>query len=584
MIGAALYLISRSLLNATRRRVARLRQPKYLIGFAVGSLYVYWLVFRRSTGSAFSATGSPAGEVTAVALLGGLVLLNWIFGSAETPFSFSLAETQYLFTAPLTRRQVIDFKLLRSQLSLFISAAVSALFLSGGRMDGLRLPRVIGLWLVYGTLQLHYGGMALVRASLAQHGVTGVRRRLGTLLLLGGVVALAGWSLQRQLPAVVAAFQRDSTEGYAALAGALHSGLLGVLAWPLEAIVAPLRTTGTAAFLASLPAALLVLAVHYAWVVRSTLAFEEAAVEHAAKVARRIEAMRQGRTPGRTAIVPRSGGWLRLRLAATGSPGGAILWKNAVAATRDAAPRWLVLGSVFVIAIAIALAGPMARGGGGGERGEVLAILLLALGAVALLLGPLSVRFDLRQDLEMLDVLKSYPMSGREIVAGEVAAPVTLLGCVVWGCLLGVFVATLARRGGGLPSLGNRLGLLFALLPATVAILAVLVVVQNAVVLLFPAWVSVGQGRAVGLEATGQRILLTAASMVTLVVALVPAVVVGGVGGVAASAVGLRAWWAVAVGTIAGSAVVALEAVLAIHLLGGVFDRMEPAPGGGGGG
>jgi hypothetical protein len=71
--------------------------------------------------------------------------------------------------------------------------------------------------------------------------------------------------------------------------------------------------------------------------------------------------------------------------------------------------------------------------------------------------------------------------------------------------------------------------------------------------------------------------------MVTLVVALVPAVVVGGVGGVAASAAGLRAWWAVAVGTIAGSAVVALEGVLAIHLLGGVFDRMEPAPEGGGG-
>jgi ABC-2 type transport system permease protein len=581
MIGAALYLISRSLTNATRRRVARLRQPKYLVGFAVGSLYVYWLVFRRSAGSAFSATGSPAGEVTAVALLGGLVLLNWIFGSTETPFNFSLAETQYLFTAPLTRRQVIDFKLLRSQLSLFISAAVSALFLSGGRMDGLRPSRVIGLWLIYGTLQLHYGGMALVRASLAQHGVTGLRRRLGTLLLLGGLVALAGWGVHQQLPAVVASFQRDSTEGYAALAGALHSGLLGVLAWPLQAIVAPLRATGTAAFLASLPAALLVLAVHYAWVVRSTLVFEEAAVEHAAKVARRIEAMRQGRTPGRTAIVPRSGGWLRLRLAATGSPGAAILWKNAIAATRDAAPRWLVLGSVFVIAIAIALAGPMA---GGGERGEVLAILLLALGAVALLLGPLSVRFDLRQDLEMLDVLKTYPMSGREVVAGEVAAPVTLLGCVVWGCLLGVFVATLARRGGGLPPLGDRLGLLLALLPATVAILAVLVVVQNAAVLLFPAWVSAGQGRAVGLEATGQRILLTAASMVTLVVALVPAVVVGGVGGVAASAVGLPVWWAVAVGTIAGTAVVALEGVLAIRLLGGVFDRMEPAPGGGGGG
>ena len=580
MIGAALYLTSRSFVNATRRRVARLRQPRYLIGFTVGALYVYWLVFRRGGGTALGAAGSAAGDVTAVVVLAVLVFLNWIFGSAETPFTFSLAETQFLFTGPLTRRQVIDFKLLRSQLPLFMSAAVSALFLSGGRLDGLRLSRVVGLWLIYGTLQLHYGGMALLRANLAQHGVTGLRRRLGTLLVLGAIIALAGWSLQRQLPDVVGAFQRGSDEGYAALAHALHSGVLGVLTWPLEAIVAPLRAAGTSAFVARLPAALLVLAVHYLWVVRSTLAFEEAAVEQAAKVARRLEAIRQGRTPGRTIPAPqsRARAWLRLRLAATGSPSAAIVWKNAVAATRDAGPRWLVLASVLVIGSAVVLGG-----GGGGETfggRDVVAVMLLALGAVALLFGPLSVRFDLRQDLEMLDVLKSYPLNGRQVVGGEIAAPVALLGGVVWSCLLGVFVATLARSGRGLPSLGDRIALLFALLPATAAVLSVLVVVQNAAVLLFPGWVSVGQTRAVGLEATGQRILMTAASMFALVVTLVPAIVVGGLGAVAASAVGLREWWALGVGMLTGSAVVALEGGLAVHLLGRVFDRMEPAGGG----
>lgn len=572
MIGAALYLTSRSLVNATRRRVARLRQPKYLIGFAVGALYVYWLVFRRSGGTAFGAAGSPSGDVTAVVVLAVLVILNWIFGSAETPFTFSLAETQFLFPAPLTRRQVIDFKLLRSQLPLLTSAAVSALFLSGGRLDGLRLSRVVGLWLIYGALQLHYGGMALLRANLARHGVTGVRRRLGTLVVLGAIVALAGVSLQRQLPDVVAAFQRGGSDGPGALARALHSGLLGVLTWPLEAIVAPLRAADTPAFVSRLPAALLVLAVQYVWVVRSTLAFEEAAVEHAAKVARRIEAIRQGRTPGRAIRAPRSAGpgGLRLGLAPTGRPSAAILWKNATAATRDAGPRWLVLASVLVIVSALVLGGEALAGR------DVAAIMLLALGAVALLLGPLSVRFDLRQDLEMLDVLKSYPLSGRQVVGGEIAAPVALLGGVVWGCLLGVFVTTLARSGPKLPALGDRIALLVASLPATAAILGVLVVVQNAAVLLFPAWLSVGQTRAVGLEATGQRILLTAASMIALVVALVPALLVGGLGAAAAAAVGLREWWSLGVGMLAGSAVVALEGGLAVQLLGGVFDRMEP--------
>jgi hypothetical protein len=254
----------------------------------------------------------------------------------------------------------------------------------------------------------------------------------------------------------------------------------------------------------------------------------------------------------------------------------AILWKNTIGATRDAGPRWLVLASVLVAGSAIILSG----GPLGVEGRDVVAVMLLALGAVALLLGPLSVRFDLRQDLEMLDVLKSYPLSGREVVSGEVAAPVALLGGVVWSCILGLFVATLGRHGGGLPALGDRVALLVALLPTTAAILGVLVVVQNAAVLLFPAWVSVGQGRAVGLEATGQRILMTAGSMVALVITLVPAIIVGGVGGAAASAAGLRQWWALAVGMVAGSAVVALEAGLAAHLLGRVFDRMEPGAGG----
>src|SRR5256885_5224014 len=42
------------------------------------------------------------------------------------------------------------------------------------------------------------------------------------------------------------------------------------------------------------------------WVVRSTLAFEEAAVEHAAKMARRIEAARQGRWGERSMRARRS--------------------------------------------------------------------------------------------------------------------------------------------------------------------------------------------------------------------------------------------------------------------------------------
>src|SRR2546429_7567285 len=128
----------------------------------------------------------------------------------------------------------------------------------------------------------------------------------------------------------------------------------------------------------------------------------------------------------------------------------------------------------------------------------------------------------------MLDVLKGYPVHGREMVGGGVAAPVMLIGLVVWSCLLGAFAATAARPGPELPPLGDRPALLLAALPATAAVLLVLVLVQNAAVLLFPAWIGVGRDRAVGLEATGQRILMTAGGVIAPVVGPVPAGLAGG--------------------------------------------------------
>ena len=91
MIGAALYLSRRSLANATRRRLARLRQPKYLIGFAVGLLYYYWLIARpraRSGGAGLPGSGS---ESLAILLLATILAINWLFGSSRSPFAFTPA-------------------------------------------------------------------------------------------------------------------------------------------------------------------------------------------------------------------------------------------------------------------------------------------------------------------------------------------------------------------------------------------------------------------------------------------------------------------------------------------------------------
>src|SRR5207247_4278173 len=115
-----------------------------------------------------------------------------------------------------------------------------------------------------------------------------------------------------------------------------HEGALGVIVWPLAALVRPLLAPDLGAFAARLPAAFLVVGLHYVWLVRSSLAFEEVAVESAERMARRIAAWRSGRRPPpserRSKGARRSLG----RLAPVGSPARAIAWKNVQAAGRGA--------------------------------------------------------------------------------------------------------------------------------------------------------------------------------------------------------------------------------------------------------
>jgi hypothetical protein len=319
-----------------------------------------------------------------------------------------------------------------------------------------------------------------------------------------------------------------------------------------------------------LPAALLVVAVHYLWVMRSTLAFEEAAVEHANRVARRLEAMRRGRADlparGRKGGAPRA----LVRLAVSGPPAGAIVWKNLTGALREFRPRTLLLLGVLVFAVGSAISG---QGGIGGPG--LVAVLSLAVTGVVVLLGPLALRYDLRRDLELLDVLKTWPVRARDLIGAQVLAPALLIAAVAGLGLVGAFAATLGHAS--LPPLGDRIAYLAAALVAVPPVVLLLILVQNAAVLLFPAWTTIGPERATGFEAMGQRILIFAGTAFALFVAVLPAAIVGGVVGIAVHAAGAGWAWTAASWSVAGAAMLGFECWLVVMLLGPVFEKMEPA-------
>ena len=539
-------------------------------------LYFWWFLF-RPRGNRVPSAGFATALLDQLLPLGALalavlLLLAWIAGSSETPFNFSLAETQFLFTAPLTRRQVIAFKVLRSQTSLLFSAILSVLLFSGFHFTAARFMRVGGLWLVYATLQLNFAAAAFVRANLAEHGLTGWRRRAGLVLGVAVAVGLGWWSLRRALPGIADAFSDDPAMGAAALGRALHGGVLGALLWPLRALLGPLFARTPGAFAAALPGALLVLVAHYSWVVSSALSFEEVAAEAAEKTARRIDALRSGRgleTPLPSRVRRPS----LLRLAPTGSPARAILWKNLTGLARTNRPRTLIFLAIFAIAVASSL------GTHAFTPLDWIAVFAAIFGGYAMVFGPFIVRFDLRRDLELVDVLKTAPVRGRDVVAGEILSPVAAVTALVWTFALIAYAAEVPRVA-GLPPLDERTAMLIAALAVVPAFTGLLVTYQNAVVLLFPAWAAIGPDRATGVEAMGQRILVMVGGWLALLVGMLPGAVLAAVVAGLLQAVGVPLAWGVAVGVVAGAATVGVAILLAVTWLGRVFDRLDPAAAG----
>ncbi len=220
MISALLYLQYYSIRNRVVMRIKRLKQPKYLVGGIVGALYFYFYLFRiflgtPTGGHAFTLFASPDSqalfESLGALILLIIVLLAWIIPHQRAALTFTEAEVAFLFPAPISRRGLIHFKLLRSQTAILFSALL--LTLVTRRVGGHAWIRGAGWWLILSTLNLHFLGSSFARTKLLDRGITTWQRRLAILVLL---LAVAGtvivWS-GKTLPA----FDLSQFDGFHAL-------------------------------------------------------------------------------------------------------------------------------------------------------------------------------------------------------------------------------------------------------------------------------------------------------------------------------------------------------------------------------
>ena len=174
MIRTFLYLTGCSLKNRVLRRFRRLREPRYLAGLVVGLVYLYFFVFRhqlragRHAGSGFAAIASLAPDIVAAGALAlwGLAVIVWLWPVASKTWTFTGAEVQFFFTAPVTRRALLNYKLLRPQLGLLFGVGVASLFSGAATASGSgRWSFVLGGWLLFAVIVLHALGANLTKAG-----------------------------------------------------------------------------------------------------------------------------------------------------------------------------------------------------------------------------------------------------------------------------------------------------------------------------------------------------------------------------------------------------------------------------------
>lgn len=560
---AVTFLWWASLRNRVRKQVQRLRQPKYLAGLVVGGAYLYLIVLRRLSFTRSAEVMPPGARVMAELGLAGMLMMTlaaaWALGPDRPSLTFTETEVQQLFPAPISRRGLLHYKLARGLFGAAVASFFSTIFF-GRVVTPHPVLFFLGGTVALGTVNLHVTAASFVRTRLARLGWRGTALRWAVLLGLLGAFVLAVYVAFLAHPFPEDVQGRRMFEAW--LAGLLEQPSLRIALWPGRALVALSMADGAGDFVRTLPLALGLLAAHYLWVSALIVPFEEAVVVRAEALAQQ-----RGRRMARVGHIVMRKPFFRLK--SSGRPEVALLWKNLTAARRMAGPEVVFVLALLGLAVPIGVS-VFAPDALDGTR-QVMAGIYLSFAAMLTVFGPVSMRSDLRMDLPKLDLLRALPLTGSQVVVAEVLATGLLLAAMQVTLLLLALAMAVGAPGPWGMELWVAGGL--GLLPLLPALSIGGVFVQNAAVVLFPAWLPADGERARGIEALGQRLLTLAGALVVLMGGLLPAAIVASLVGFALY--GFLGVWALPFAGLTAAAGLAVELVMGVMALGRAFDRMD---------
>ncbi len=570
MFNATLYIMWCTARNRARRRLQRLREPRYLIGALAGALYLFLTLFVRER--AFSSDQRerrrrrteryqalvPAFGAAGVAF-GGLALavgaaLSWLLPFGSGLLSFSKSEVAFLFPAPVARRDLLIYRLMRSQFAVLTGALIFALAYPTGSLL-VRVRGMLGTWLLLMITHVFFTGVTLARTRLR------TSRRAGSVAVVwpGLIVSFAG------VGAVLIAVARDVMAAPILTVGDAFGRIVRITREPVPALLlSPFTTVVRPVFAQTFPEfwwSMIAAAGLYGLTILWVMWAHESVDLAADDVADRLT-----HAPGqrRQAYTARDVGWT---LAASGRPAAAFAWKSALQTFR-VVDRRVLLRVSLILAWMVGAAMLVAR-----VRGfaQMLGLFAIWGAAFTVFMAPQVLRIDMRQDLQYLDLLKTWPVRGADVVRGEIAWPATLV--TLAGLAFGAIAMLLSATVFGRTDWDLRHAVGWSMLILTPALVFGQYAVHNGTALLLPAWTSLGGSRPRGVDAMGQRLILLGATWLVLGIALVPGIITAALlWALFEDTVGP---WVLVPGAVVGALGIGIELVFVTRALGRVFDRLD---------
>lgn len=541
-----------------RTQLRRVRTPKgalfALLGLGVMSLWFGALLVGQLIEPPESARQASSEPMTALFMLAFVGVT--VFGSLSyRGLYIPEEEIDLLLSAPVSRGDVVRYRMLTGFVRTAFGGAVAALFAAG------RSPHFVygffGVWLYVVTLPV-LGQLLSLLAG-------GTETRLGRLVerlpkkvfgfvTVALVALLVGALVSGDFAGRIAPALGFSTEDGSTLTAAPWIGTLLLAVKPWTGIV---HATSFADFALWTGCALCVWVLLFELSARLSVDFRELSLSTSADVAKKIARRRRGGGASSDRVWSTAVGW-RIPWIFGRGPFGAIAWRKSSSIVRKAGGT-LLLSSIVVAVLTFGIdAGASTRTL---EGLMTSSLLLVVLGSLYLTTG---LRFDFREDLERMDVIRAWPLAPWKVFAATLLPEVLLVTGLL--CL-----AILAR---GLLH-QNLHPLLVTIPPAVGCFVFMWLALDNALFLFMPVRYVPGQDG--GLQHTGRAMLMLFARMLLLGFAALGAALPVMLALLARAhfAIG-DAWiWAFALG--GATAVLSVESVFAVWLGGRVLARFDVA-------